>query len=126
MQSFDLIVIGTGSAGKTVAEAVRQAGKTVAIIDKVPFGGTCSQRGCDPKKVLVGAAEIIARSEQLVGKGIQTRASINWPDLIQFKKTFTESIPGRTEQQFAEEGITAFHGAATFLSPNTVRVGDHD
>lgn len=126
MQSFDLIVIGTGSAGKTVAEAARQAGKTVAIIDKLPFGGTCSQRGCDPKKVLVGAAEIIARSEQLLGKGIKAKASINWSDLIQFKKTFTESIPKRTEKQFAEEGITAFHGAATFLSANTVRVGEHD
>ncbi|MVM38204.1 NAD(P)/FAD-dependent oxidoreductase [Spirosoma sp. HMF3257] len=126
MQSFDLIVIGTGSAGKTVAEAARQAGKTVAIIDKLPFGGTCSQRGCDPKKVLVGAAEIIARSEQLVGKGIKAKASINWSDLIQFKKTFTESVPERTEKQFGEEGITAFHGAATFLSANTVRVGDDE
>ncbi|QDK79285.1 NAD(P)/FAD-dependent oxidoreductase [Spirosoma sp. KCTC 42546] len=125
MQSFDLVVIGTGSAGKTVAEAARQAGKTVAIIDKLPFGGTCSQRGCDPKKVLVGAAEIIARSEQLVGKGVQGKASINWLDLIQFKKTFVESIPERTEKQFADEGIVIFHGAATFVSENTVRVDDH-
>ncbi|GAB4013334.1 NAD(P)/FAD-dependent oxidoreductase [Spirosoma migulaei] len=125
MQSFDLVVIGTGSAGKTVAEAARQAGKTVAVIDKLPFGGTCSQRGCDPKKVLVGAAEIIARSEQLVGKGVQGKASINWPDLIQFKKTFVESVPERTEKQFADEGIVIFHGAATFVSENTVRVDDH-
>ncbi|MVM32787.1 NAD(P)/FAD-dependent oxidoreductase [Spirosoma sp. HMF4905] len=126
MQSFDLIVIGTGSAGKTVAEAVRQAGKTVAIIDKLPFGGTCSQRGCDPKKVLVGAAEIIARSEQMIGKGIKTKASMNWSDLIQFKKTFVVSVPERTEKEFAEEGITAFHGVATFLSANTIRVGSHE
>ncbi|GAB4053850.1 dihydrolipoyl dehydrogenase family protein [Spirosoma litoris] len=126
MQSFDVIVIGTGSAGKTVAEAVRQAGKTVGIIDKLPFGGTCSQRGCDPKKVLVGAAEVIARSEQLVGKGIKAKAAINWPDLIQFKKTFTEPIPDRTEKQFADEGIISFHGAATFLSTNTIRVGENE
>ena len=126
MQKFDLIVIGTGSAGKTVAEAAREVGKSVAIIDKLPFGGTCSQRGCDPKKVLVGAAEIIARSEQLVGKGIKTKAVINWSDLIQFKKTFTNSIPKRTEKQFTDQGIVIFHGAATFLSPNTIRVGDHE
>ena len=123
MQAFDLIVIGTGSAGKTVAEKAKQAGKTVAIIDKLPFGGTCSQRGCDPKKVLVGAAEIIARSEQLIGKGIKAKASIAWPDLMRFKKTFTDSIPERTEKQFADQGIAIFHGAATFLSENTVRVG---
>lgn len=124
MQAFDLIVIGTGSAGKTVAETVRKAGKSVAIIDKLPFGGTCSQRGCDPKKVLVGAAEIIARSEQSVGKGISTSPTINWPDLIRFKKTFTDPIPENTEKKFSNEDIPFFHGTATFLSPNTIRVND--
>lgn len=124
MPSFDLIVIGTGSAGKTVAQTARKAGKSVAIIDKLPFGGTCSQRGCDPKKVLVGAAEVINRSAQQAGKGIAGNTLINWPDLIAFKKTFTEPIPENTEKQFAEQGIAAFHGVATFLSENTVRVGE--
>ncbi|UFH52966.1 NAD(P)/FAD-dependent oxidoreductase [Spirosoma sp. KNUC1025] len=126
MQAFDLIVIGTGSAGKTVAEAARKAGKSVAIIDKLPFGGTCSQRGCDPKKVLVGAAEIVARSEQLAGKGIREKASINWADLIRFKKTFTDPIPENTEQKFIDQGIHIFRGVATFLSPRTLRVGDDE
>jgi glutathione reductase (NADPH) len=126
MQSFDLIVIGTGSAGKTVAETVREAGKSVAIIDKLPFGGTCSQRGCDPKKVLVGAAEIVARSAQLTGKGITNTATINWTDLIQFKKTFTDSIPEKTETKFSDQGISFFHGVATFLSATTIRIGDEE
>lgn len=124
MQSFDLIVIGTGSAGKTVAETVRRAGKTVAIIDKLPLGGTCSQRGCDPKKVLVGAAEIIARSAQMTGKGIASPPNIDWPALIAFKKTFTEPVPERTEAKFADADIATFQGAATFVAPNTLRVGD--
>jgi glutathione reductase (NADPH) len=126
MQSFDVIVIGTGSAGKTVAETVREAGKSVAIIDKLPFGGTCSQRGCDPKKVLVGAAELVARTSQLVGKGISATATINWPDLIKFKKTFTDPIPEKTEQKFVEQDIHFFHGTATFLSERSIRVGDDE
>ena len=124
MQSFDLIVIGTGSAGKTVAQTVRKAGKTVAIIDKQPFGGTCSQRGCDPKKVLVGAAELVDRAEQMLGNGIKSKAVISWPALMKFKKSFTDEIPENTEAQFAEQGITAFHGTATFLSENTLLVGE--
>ena len=126
MQSFDVIVIGTGSAGTTVAQSLREAGKLVAIIDNMPFGGTCSQRGCDPKKVLVGAADIVARSAQLTGKGITEKNTINWPDLMAFKKTFTESIPENTEQKFADLGITAFHGTATFASENTIRVGEQE
>jgi glutathione reductase (NADPH) len=58
-QRFDLIVIGTGSAGSAAANKCRKAGWEVAIIDSRPFGGTCALRGCDPKKVLVGAAELI-------------------------------------------------------------------
>lgn len=125
-QSFNLIVIGTGSAGKTVAEAAREADKSVAIIDKQPFGGTCSQRGCDPKKVLVGAAEIMARSAQLTGKGIAGVPMINWPDLMTFKKTFTDPIPQNTEHKFDEEGIAQFHGVARFVNANTVRVGEDE
>ena len=123
-QSFHIVVIGTGSAGKTVAETARKSGKTVAIIDKQPFGGTCSQRGCDPKKVLAGAAEIIARSAQLTGKGITAAPSINWPDLMAFKKTFTDPIPENTQQKFADQGIVQFQGVAQFVNANTVCVGD--
>jgi glutathione reductase (NADPH) len=56
--SFDLVVIGTGEAGATAAVQCRAAGWQVAIVDSRPYGGTCGLRGCDPKKVLVGAAEI--------------------------------------------------------------------
>jgi glutathione reductase (NADPH) len=54
---FDLIVIGTGTAASTVAYKCRSAGWNVAVIDSLPFGGTCALRGCDPKKVLVEAAK---------------------------------------------------------------------
>ena len=57
-KQFDLIVIGTGTAASTVASHCRSAGWQVAIIDSRPFGGTCALRGCDPKKVLVGEAEL--------------------------------------------------------------------
>ena len=126
MQVFDLIVIGTGSAGATVAQKAREAGKTVAIIDKLPFGGTCSQRGCDPKKVLVGATEIIARSEQMLGKGISKQPIIDWPELMAFKKTFTDPVPEKTDEKFTELGIQSFRGVASFSSANTVRVGNDE
>ncbi len=56
-KTFDLVLIGTGSAAFTVASRCRAAGWQVAVIDSRPFGGTCARRGCDPKKVLVGAAD---------------------------------------------------------------------
>ena len=63
---FDLIVIGTGAAGSPVARRCRSAGWNVAIVDARPDGGTCVQRGCDPKKVLVGAAEAVHAARRLL------------------------------------------------------------
>jgi len=69
-KQFDLIVIGTGAAGATAAYKGRSAGWEVAIIDSRPFGGTCALRGCDPKKVLVGAAELGDWKRRREGRGI--------------------------------------------------------
>ena len=56
---FDLIVIGTGTAASVAASQCSSAGWKVAVIDSLPFGGTCALRGCEPKKVLVEAAKVI-------------------------------------------------------------------
>ena len=44
-EPFDLVVIGSGTAAQSVASRCRQAGWTVAMVDKRPFGGTCALRG---------------------------------------------------------------------------------
>ncbi|MCV5073362.1 NAD(P)-binding protein, partial [Escherichia coli] len=87
-------MIGTGAGGSTVAHKCRKAGWDVAIVDSRPFGGTCALRGCDPKKVLVGAAELIDWNHRMRGKGVSAKSlGIDWPELMQFKKTFTDPVP---------------------------------
>jgi glutathione reductase (NADPH) len=127
-QNFDLIVIGTGTAASTTAAQCSSAGWHVAIIDSLPFGGTCALRGCDPKKVLVEAARIIDSSQRHEGKGIigSHGISINWPDLIRFKRTFTDHFPRDREASYIKAGIVPFHGHASFIGPTTVKVNAHD
>lgn len=79
MEKFDVIVIGTGS-GSSVAQRCATAGKKTAIIDSHPYGGTCELRGCDPKKELVGIADVISLNTRLQGKGIATSARPSWKD----------------------------------------------
>src|SRR5258708_5581204 len=122
-RKFDLAVIGPGSAGSAVASRCRSAGWQVAVIDSRPFGGTCALRGCDPKKVLVGAAEAVDRARRMKGKGIQAeKLQIDWQELMRFKRSFTEPVPKNREEGFARAGITAFHGRARFVGPSTVQV----
>ncbi len=124
-RNFDLIAIGTGAAASTVAYKCRAAGWSVAIIDSRPFGGTCALRGCDPKKVLVGAAELVDWNKRMQTNGIASKGTqIDWPALMRFKRTFTEPVPENRERAFSKAGIETFHGWASFVDRTTIKVGD--
>src|SRR6266403_290917 len=124
-RNFDLVVIGTGSAGASAANGCRSAGWSVAIVYSRPFGGTCALRGCDPKKVLVGATEVIERVRQMEGHGVRFHgAKIDWPALMRFERTFTEPVSSDREQQFSKAGIAVFHGRARFIDKTTIQVGN--
>ncbi|HEX5411312.1 MAG TPA: NAD(P)/FAD-dependent oxidoreductase [Terriglobia bacterium] len=123
-EGFDLIVIGTGTAASTVASACRSKDWKVAVIDSRPFGGTCALRGCEPKKILVGAAEAIDSIERLKSKEVvQGDSRIDWPSLMRFKRTFTDPVPEEREKSFSKAGIKKFHGRARFTGPLKVQVG---
>lgn len=120
---FDLIVIGTGAGASSVATTCRRAGWSVAVVDSRPYGGTCALRGCDPKKVLVGAADAVHAARRLRGKGVHGDVRIDWPELMRFKRTFTDPVPAARERGLAQAGIATFHGDARFVGATSVQVG---
>src|SRR5258708_35346250 len=125
MVRYDVVVIGTGAAASTVAMRCRKAGKQVAVVDSRLFGGTCALRGCDPKKVLVGAAEVLDWTRRMEKNGIRAdQVQIDWSRLIQFKRSFTESVPKNSEESFVKNGVATFHGRARFVGPTSLQIGD--
>ncbi len=123
-KNYDLVAIGTGTAASVAAARCRSAGWRVAVIDHLPFGGTCALRGCDPKKVLVGAAEAIDHVRRMHGRGVGGgEPAIAWQELMKFKRTFTQPVPAMKEENFAQKGIDAYHGRARFRGPHSVEVG---
>ncbi|MFZ0242291.1 MAG: NAD(P)/FAD-dependent oxidoreductase [Desulfobacterales bacterium] len=121
-EKFDVVVIGSGPAGGTAANTCAAAGLKTAVIEYRGFGGTCPLRGCNPKKVLHNAAEVVARAADMNGRGIRSDARIDWQELMQFKRSFTEPVPEKTEQGFRDKGIRLFHGRAVFSGPDSVTV----
>src|SRR2546427_12877927 len=121
-EPLDLIVIGTGSAGSGPASRGRRAGWAVAVVDELPYGGPGALRGCDPKKVLVGAAELVDWHRRMQDRGVSGNAHISWPELMQFKRTFTDPVPADREKAFQDAGIATYHGPARFVSPERLSV----
>jgi glutathione reductase (NADPH) len=121
-ESFDLIVIGTGVAARGVALPSRAAGWRVAVVDHRPFGGTCALRGCDPKKLLHGGADALDHARRMAGKGIVGDTAIDWPQLMAFKRTFTDPFPQQQADMYAAKGIATFNGRARFTGPQSLAV----
>ena len=90
---YDLIVIGAGTGGNGVARMAAAAGWKAASIDSLPYGGTCALRGCDPKKMLIAVTEGVDWAHNLKSKGLVARVSVDWAEMIAFKRTFTEAMP---------------------------------
>ncbi|MTI22092.1 NAD(P)/FAD-dependent oxidoreductase, partial [Fulvivirga sp. RKSG066] len=99
-------------------------GLKTAVTDSRPYGGTCALRGCDPKKILVGAAEIIDRADKMSEIGISGDISINWEDLMAYKNDFVSKMPKGVEKGYEKTGVEMYHGAASFESENIVRIGN--
>ncbi|MCU0560300.1 MAG: NAD(P)/FAD-dependent oxidoreductase [Desulfobacterales bacterium] len=123
MHDYDVIIVGSGTAGQTAAYDLKEAGMRVAVVEKSDRpGGVCAQSGCQPKKWFYEAAEAVAKCRHLTGKGIIAAPHASWSALLKEKRAFTEAVPGRTLDGFDEAGIDFLEGSARFLDPDTLSV----
>ena len=124
-KSYEVVVLGTGNAGMAAAGVVREAGKTVAMVENRDVGGTCPIRGCVPKKVLVAAAQTLHQIELAATHHIMVaKPEIDWPALIEREQGFVDGVPGMFRDSLERRGIDLIEGAARFTGPNAVAVGD--
>lgn len=123
IRPYDLIVIGAGTAGMTAARKCVAEGWRVAIVDSMPYGGTCSLRGCDPKKILRRGAEIIDSAMLMRGKGIDDAGlEINWADLMAHKHVYTDPISQSMEESLDQDGVETLKGLARFTGERELEV----
>ena len=124
IRHYDLIVLGTGTGGGTVARMCADQGWNVLNIENRTPGGTCAQRGCDAKKPFVEAAALADACDRLRGHGLAGTVKIDWSALVNFKNSFTEIIPAKERKDLQERGMDLVEGNPRFIDPNTLKVND--
>jgi glutathione reductase (NADPH) len=123
METYDVVVVGSGTSGQTAAFRLKERGINVAVIEKADRpGGICALAGCQPKKWFYEAAEAIARARHLEGKGIVSAPEGDWAQVLEQKQQFTSGIPEGTIKNLQETGINFVSGEATFLNNETLSV----
>ncbi|MBW3569355.1 NAD(P)/FAD-dependent oxidoreductase [Candidatus Parcubacteria bacterium] len=126
MKQYNLAVFGTGGAGYRAAMACKLAGWSVAVVNDGLFGGTCAVRGCVPKKVLSGTAEIADVNRRLGELGIVKRqAEFSWQDLIKHKRSYTDPVSPRTKKGLVDAGIDVYEGSPKFVGDMEIEVKNH-
>src|SRR5438132_4947188 len=126
MQSerYDVVILGGGNAAMGATIATREAGLSVAMIEMRDLGGTCPNRGCMPKKVLVAAAHALDEIARAHHHGITVGApTLDWAALIAREKAMIAGIPESLAGAMARRGVEVIHGAGQFVGPNAIHVG---
>jgi glutathione reductase (NADPH) len=124
-RSFDVVILGGGNAGMGVTVATREAGLSVAMIEPDLLGGTCPNRGCMPKKVLVAAAHALDEIDRAPAHHIAVgKPTLDWAALIDREKAMIAGIPGSLEQLMQRRGVEVIRGHGRFTAPHTIAVND--
>ena len=123
---YDLIVIGSGSAGFNAARVADSLGKRVAIVDSArQLGGLCILKGCMPSKTLLYSTEILHLAQK--GKSFGLRipaAAVDMKALHARKKKIIGEFADYRSQALESGKYEIFRSHARFLDPHTVALAD--
>lgn len=121
MKDFDVIIIGFGKGGKTLAAEFAKRGKKVAIVERSEkmYGGTCINIGCIPTKTLVHQAKIASGMKGLTFE----EKSEFYRQAISIKEEVTSLLRNKNFHNLADHpNITVYTGIGSFVSPNEISV----
>ncbi|MDE3076411.1 MAG: FAD-dependent oxidoreductase, partial [Chloroflexota bacterium] len=126
VRDFDVVAIGGGTAGMTVARLAKAAGATVCLVDRQRLGGDCLYTGCVPTKTLVASAKLFHDIKRASSFGIDiTEAKLDYSAVRRRVRAVMCEI-GETESPavFEQLGIRVKFGEASFLGPHQLRIGN--
>ncbi|OOG70226.1 putative pyridine nucleotide-disulfide oxidoreductase RclA [Ensifer sp. M14] len=123
---FDAIIIGAGQAGPSLAGRLTAAGRSVALIERKLFGGTCVNTGCMPTKAMVASAYAVHMARRGADFGVATGpVSVDFERVMARKdKVRTDARTGVENWLKGMENCSVFEGHAQFEDPHTIRVGE--
>jgi pyruvate/2-oxoglutarate dehydrogenase complex dihydrolipoamide dehydrogenase (E3) component len=128
-EAFDVAVIGGGPAGVTAALRAAELGARVALVERDQPGGTCTDDGCAPTRVLAKAARLIRDAEQLDAYGLSgSRPTLDLPTLLSATQRTVYELHEKKQlvDHLARAGVTlaAGRGPAAFADSHTLRLPD--
>jgi len=129
MNSFDVVVIGSGPGGYVSAIRCAQLGMKTAIIEKYStLGGTCLNVGCIPSKALLASSHHVDEIKHFADHGIELPGDvkIDLEKMIARKQAIVDQTSGGVKFLMDKNKITVFEGVGSFENATTINVTKND
>lgn len=128
IEDVELLVVGGGKAGKSLAMDRAKAGASVLMVERDKIGGTCINVACIPTKALVGSARALlgARGAAALGVRIEGEPAVDLELLRAHKEGVVGGMVSAHEELFAASGMDFVLGSARFVGERTVEITTSD
>lgn len=127
--SFDVAVVGGGTAGLTAALAARHEGARVALVEREGrLGGDCTYYGCVPSKALIDVAQAAADVGELVRAGVMiAEPRLDFAAVLERQRRIVAEVAADEQvDRFSARGIEVIHGEARFVDAHRVLIGTRE
>lgn len=122
-ETFDLVILGSGSTAFAAALAAQELGKTAVMTEERLIGGTCVNRGCLPSKNLIEAAHLMHDAENPRYPGLTPcRLELDFKELIRGKDEVIHVYREKKYDSLLGGQFSIIEGHAEFVDPHTVEV----
>src|SRR5919108_3579435 len=125
--SFDVVVLGSGTGGYSAALRAAQLDKRVALVERDDrLGGTCLLRGCIPTKALLHSAEVMDEINRSDDWGIKASGEPDWSGIQSYKQKVVEKLVNGLTGLVKARKIEVVKGTGRLKSPTSVEVAADD
>jgi dihydrolipoamide dehydrogenase len=126
--SFDVIIIGAGTAGLSALREVRKRTERFVVIDEGPWGTLCARAGCMPSKALIAAANAFHARHALQQFGVagSEGLSVDVPAVLRRVRAMRDRFVASNLEVTDGLGDRAICGRARLLGPDRVSVGGRE
>jgi dihydrolipoamide dehydrogenase len=122
-QTYDLVVLGSGTGGYAAALRGAVLGKRVALVERHDrLGGTCLLRGCIPSKALLESASLMDRINRAEEWGIRARGQVEWDKVLEFEQHIVDKKVSGLTGLIKARKIDVIKGSGTLVAGPAVNV----